>query len=492
MNKTIKMDTIASLFRVNMTTVCSDTVLASCDINTIMSNYDVVQNLTRTVFRDLTSNTAYHITQLRLKINSNDVSKKRSDISTMQQELQNVVADECNNYQLQDIVDLNATPWFERWKDKFLSMHVDYDHDFIGSNFGVFIILSNKDLQTFDSITGKLLAQVRDNTLLRFMTPSFIEHYIVINTDDVGNGDVQQPIESTDIPSNMLPAYNKFCNCFGQNNCSWINVPRQQPGLNMENFLKNFITISLIPWCERQIKILNQAISMRKGLKRNLVLVTRQLLSMGQTTYTNQSVVYTSDAGEMQSRKLGDIAMCLGLYQLASNSYDQAKREFLNDSAWLYYAGACEAYAAAMYMQSKFQKSQIEKAITTYTVTCKSLQLAIRATILAVDLLKIHSPRQAAEYLITIAPNDYDLLCGLLLEQAAHLLSIDKNMRRSAFHYVLAGIKYGRCSLNKLSLRCLAQFNAPDWNAAMDYVKISTNQALERENRQPNTFATAT
>lgn len=464
------MDAVSSLFRVNMVTICSDSVNEACNLNSILDNYDLIDNLSRTTIRDVTSNTAHSITQLRLRTNCIKDSNCRISNEEIQRQLQEIVFEESNKFKPADLIDLQETPWFERWKDKFISHHINYDHDFIGANFGVFIILATKDLQYFDSVSAKLLSQVRENTFLRFLSPSFIEHYVVINTENDSNN----VSESTIIPPQFEQSYNKFTNCFGSDNCSWINVPSSQPDLNFEAFFKNFINQSLIPWCERQIRILNNAISTRKGIKRNLFLVTRQLLNMSQTSYSNQSVVYTPDSGEMQCRKLGDIAMSLGLYSLASSSYDQAKREFLNDGAWLHYAGACEAYAASMYMQRKFQRNYIEKAVSTYIDPCKNIVLATRSTILAIDLLRSHSPRDAAQFFLTLTVNESDLLCGLFLEQASKCFALCGSMRKSAFHHVLAAYRYGKCGLKNLSLRCYAQFNASEWLAASEYVKLST------------------
>lgn len=486
-----------------MVTTCSDSVKALCDINSILRNYDLVTDLQRVTFRDLSSNTAHPITQLRLRINDiDDEQHTKTDINSIQQELLQSVAQESSKYQLTDLVDLDATPWFERWKDKFISAHNSFDHDFIGSNFGVFIIMSTKDLQNFDSIASKLLAKVRNNSMLRFMTNGFIEHYVIVNVieqtstnsqPETGGDNEQQPDETNTVPINYQQAFSRFVNCFGTSNCSWLNIPTQQPGHNIVPFLRQFITSSLVPWCERQVRLLNDAISTRKGLRRNLVIATRQLLNIGQASYANQSVVYTPDAGEMQCRKLGDIAMCLGLHELASSSYDLAKKEFQNDNAWLYYAGACEAHAAAMFMLNKFQRHHIEKAVATYMDPCKSPMLATRATIIATDILRNVAPIDAAKFFVTLTGSDSDLQSALFLEQASRCyLSSKVRLRKASFYYVLAGYRYGRCNLGNLSLRCYAQFNASDWVAATEYVRLSSRHVLDQMSLAAAVTAVAT
>lgn len=480
------MDSISSLFRINMVTICSESAKELCDINAILKNYDLVDNLERIFFRELSSNSALPITQLRLRISS--IEEARSpEVNRTQDRLFKDVLEESSRYKASDLVDLDSTPWYDRWKDSFLSTHCNYEHDFIGSNFGVFIVLSTKDLQTFDSVAWKLLGQVRDDTFLRFMTTSFIEHYVVVNVIEDDQSQDTQPVdsESNITPPSYQAIYSRFVNCFGPNNCSWLNIPKSQTDVHIVPFLKNFITLSLIPWCERQVRILNDAISTRKGLRRNLVIATRQLLSIGQTSYANQSVFYTPDAGEMKCRKLGDIAMSLGLYELASSSYDLARKEFLNDNAWLYYAGACEAYAASMFMLNKFRRDLIEKAVATYMEPCKNFELATRATILATDILRKVNPIDAAKFFLTLTGSEADLQSALFLEQASKCFNLSSRRRKASFYYVLAGYRYSRCNLNNLSLRCYSQFNADEWVAAAEYVKLSSNQVM-KQNLDPN------
>ena len=49
---------------------------------------------------------------------------------------------------------------------------------------------------------------------------------------------------------------------------------------------------------------------------------------------------YTSEAPEMQLRRLGDLTFMFQLYEQAYQTYHTCKRDFNNDHAWLHYAGA--------------------------------------------------------------------------------------------------------------------------------------------------------
>ena len=49
---------------------------------------------------------------------------------------------------------------------------------------------------------------------------------------------------------------------------------------------------------------------------------------------------YSNDSPELFQRKLGDLAFLVQNYELAYNSYHTAKRDFNNEHAWFYFAGA--------------------------------------------------------------------------------------------------------------------------------------------------------
>ncbi len=50
----------------------------------------------------------------------------------------------------------------------------------------------------------------------------------------------------------------------------------------------------------------------------------------------------------MQMRRLADLAFMLQLYEIAYQTYHTAKRDFNNDHAWLYYAGALVCVATIL------------------------------------------------------------------------------------------------------------------------------------------------
>lgn len=83
---------------------------------------------------------------------------------------------------------------------------------------------------------------------------------------------------------------------------------------------------------------------------------------------------YSSDAPELQLRRLGDLCFMFGHYSLAFQAYHSAKRDFNADQAWLYYAGALEMAALSAFMQGEVtRKAQeyMDEGIITYLNSCK-------------------------------------------------------------------------------------------------------------------------
>lgn len=73
----------------------------------------------------------------------------------------------------------------------------------------------------------------------------------------------------------------------------------------------------------------------------------------------------------MQQRKLADICMIFGVYEMAYNLYYAARKDFQTEGAWLYYAGASEMSAIASYFIQKFHPSYFDQVsllhVPTYT-----------------------------------------------------------------------------------------------------------------------------
>ena len=137
-------------------------------------------------------------------------------------------------------------------------------------------------------------------------------------------------------------------------------------------FMDEFCLRALFPYIERQIRFLSDIVTNRSKSKSILSATRRWLGSSKQPTNAN-SVIYSQEASELQTRRLGDLCFMFGLYDAAQSAYYTAKNDFKGDQAWLYFAGAQEMAALASFMSSPqdFPKRYLEGSLHTYLNVCK-------------------------------------------------------------------------------------------------------------------------
>lgn len=145
----------------------------------------------------------------------------------------------------------------------------------------------------------------------------------------------------------------------------------------IKTFVEDFCVKSLIPYAERQIRYLNDVLINRSRSKSLLSATRRWLGGTKPQAGSSNSVIYSQEAAELQTRRLGDLSFMFGLYDLAYNSYYTAKNDFKGDQAWLYFAGAQEMAALSLFMQgnSDYQKRYLESSLHTYLNVCKVFNL---------------------------------------------------------------------------------------------------------------------
>lgn len=257
-------------------------------------------------------------------------------------------------------------------------------------------------------------------------------------------------------------------------------------------FVQDFCFQGLVPFVEKQIRILSDQVANRKGIHRTIFGVTKKLFAgnkpgMQGPASTSNSVVYSQDAPELQVRKLGDLAFMFQLYEVAYQAYHNAKRDFNSDQAWLYFAGASEMAALSVFMQGSSSQHEyparyMESAITTYLYTCKLPELATRATLLSTECLKAKGLHKDAAHQFIRMPNEADLPSALFLEQAAHsfLNCRPPKIRKYAFHNILAGHRFNKCGQRKHALRAYKQaeqvYRERQWNFANDHINYTVGR----------------
>ena len=131
----------------------------------------------------------------------------------------------------------------------------------------------------------------------------------------------------------------------------------------LRKFTRDMVTQSIIPHMERcitswndqvfpQLDILihDQIASYRRGLAGRVFTASRRLFSSsssrsatptsGSGNYDISTSSYPPSTPEAQMRKLADYAFMLRDWRLAHSTYDIVRKDFANDKAWKYAAGA--------------------------------------------------------------------------------------------------------------------------------------------------------
>lgn len=528
---------VRSLFPVHLILSCSDRCNQlldhrfHCSAGSLLRLLPDLSEITGCI-RDPTSSIAHPVTRLNIQFTDLDsLSAPASSAEAVRRRLQQCVASFASQENVDEWGD-EATPWFEAWKQLFLLHQERSDHEFVGAFFGSVFILLSDELDRFKEILTQLQSRINGANIKLFFS-SFMRFFIILNPlslrsydivslepsfrdfvssygisncfwfdildDDIVLTEDNDPNHLTHDPhppdvntqrladplspiSEQAPiGMNGRMHVKGESMDEEVRKSRcQKPVvsqgllLRSEQCLRQMIESTLIPWTEKQMRFLYDAISARKGIRKSI----KQLFGMAPTSGLMRgptTCIYKLESDEMQNRKLADMSMSLGLYELAFKFYHTARDEFRADGACLYFAGASEMTAVTAFLINRFQKHYFEQAISTYQDVCKASDLASRCTLLATDCMRQLYPNEAALFFIRMTSEDSDLRSGLFLEQAAKCFqeSVVPRTRKASFHYVLAGHRYNKCGLKRHSLHCYRRFASKNWTAAIEHVDFT-------------------
>ncbi|XP_018603460.2 trafficking protein particle complex subunit 8 isoform X3 [Scleropages formosus] len=258
----------------------------------------------------------------------------------------------------------------------------------------------------------------------------------------------------------------------------------------IRQFIQEFTFRGLLPHIEKNIRQLNDQLVSRKGLSRSLFSATKKWFGGGKVPEKSISelkntsgLLYPPEAPELQIRKMADLCFLVQHYDLAYSCYHTAKKDFLNDQAMLYAAGALEMAAVSAFLQPgaprPYPAHYMDTAIQTYRDVCKNMVLAERCALLSAEILKSQAKySEAATLLIKMTSEDSDLRSALLLEQAAHCFINTRSpmVRKFAFHMILAGHRFSKAGQKRHALRCYCQamqvYRGKGWSLAEDHINF--------------------
>uniref|UniRef100_A0A0K0G2K8 Trafficking protein particle complex subunit 8 (inferred by orthology to a human protein) n=1 Tax=Strongyloides venezuelensis TaxID=75913 RepID=A0A0K0G2K8_STRVS len=246
--------------------------------------------------------------------------------------------------------------------------------------------------------------------------------------------------------------------------------------------IEDFTINALIPFVERQLKVLNDGWINRKGFAKSLTLGVKKWFGpVTSTNITPSKVVYSPECGELQSRRLADLCVLFGLYSYALPVYQSLKKDFEHDGSWLHYAGTLEMASVCLGTSAlsvkDYPKHYMENALNHYTISSHKPLIALRAGIESYEILvKLNCFEEAATQMVKLASFNFgnDLYPAILSELASEAFRQAKMYRKMCFQYVLTGYRYIKCNQKKMALDCyrkaLPEIINKAWNDANDHI----------------------
>nr|XP_013012552.1 trafficking protein particle complex subunit 8 [Cavia porcellus] len=395
--------------------------------------------------------------------------------------------------------DLNisaTTPWFESYRETFLQSMPASDHEFLNHYLACMLVASSGEAEPMEQFSKLSQEQHRiqhnnDYSYPKWFIPNTLKYYVLLH--DMSAGDEQR---AESIYEEMKQKYGtQGCyllkiNSRTSNRASDEQIPDPWSQYLQKNSVQNQVYVKHNNEANLKSCIPVLLIS-RKGLSRSLFSATKKWFSGSKVPEKSinelkntSGLLYPPEAPELQIRKMADLCFLVQHYDLAYSCYHTAKKDFLNDQAMLYAAGALEMAAVSAFLQPgaprPYPAHYMDTAIQTYRDVCKNMVLAERCVLLSAEILKSQSKySEAAALLIRLTSEDSDLRSALLLEQAAHCFINMKSpmVRKYAFHMILAGHRFSKAGQKKHALRCYCQamqvYKGKGWSLAEDHINFT-------------------
>lgn len=390
-------------------------------------------------------------------------------------------------------------PWMEIYRQFVFRSGPPQNHEYVGHLVACMLVISSSHpspMQQFSDISQQQnRIQHGDSGMnaFKWMTPNTMKYYVLLH--DVNQGDISKAKEVFSSLQSMFgqnAVYLLQINSRAVSTTADTDIPvpwRQFKSLtknrspqgpeaknsdvtlgccltmedhnSLRSFMQDFIVRALLPHLEKTIRNINEQLSTRKGLHKSFFRATRTIFGSSKNSSSASGTGYHNDSNELLVRKAADLCFLSQMYDQALHLYHGAKKDYMNDQAWLHAAGASEMAALSNFMMRNPKQSYpahyMEYAINTYVDVCKKDYLALRCSLVHVECLQLLGLYQeAAFHLVRMTDEKDDLRSALLLEQAAHcyLKMPNPQPKKFAFQLVLAGLRFSKCGQKLHAIRC--------------------------------------
>eukprot|EP00467_Chlorarachnion_reptans_P021576 CAMPEP_0114509028 /NCGR_PEP_ID=MMETSP0109-20121206/12969_1 /TAXON_ID=29199 /ORGANISM="Chlorarachnion reptans, Strain CCCM449" /LENGTH=1300 /DNA_ID=CAMNT_0001688109 /DNA_START=61 /DNA_END=3960 /DNA_ORIENTATION=- len=247
--------------------------------------------------------------------------------------------------------------------------------------------------------------------------------------------------------------------------------------------VSDFIIKTLNPTLERKLGSLNQEVNaQRKGLGNTL----KFMFSGKRSKSGKSSSSYDLKSLESKIRQAADYALLMQDYETAQSHYRIAKQDYAHDKKHRLMASANEMHGlcAVLSGTARGGQSYIDSAAQWYQSNA-DIARATRAVLWAVDAYRSQGlPNVAASLLKRASEREShrtggsQLRAALLIEQAAYMYLrpgiAGIQVRKYAFHLIMAGHMYHKCRLHWHGVRCYRSarcvLRGKRWFHAQDHI----------------------
>lgn len=261
---------------------------------------------------------------------------------------------------------------------------------------------------------------------------------------------------------------------------------------SLTSFATRVVVQGALPDMERRLLRLGEKVNAtRRGFRNQVKLFfgkrepkVKTVSSAGSKT----QIVYELTSGESQIRQLADFSFLMQDYETAVSNYRLVSSDYKADKAWMYYAGAQLMIGVCLALISdgggREMHSAFDNAYTTYTAQ-RDTKRATWAAMLAADACKASGQmKDASVNYLRASEREPGLRGALLLEQAAYTflkMAPVPQVRKYAFHLVMAGHLYHKCNHNILGVRCYTSGSSVYGQRGWFHVEDHINYNLGRD-----------
>eukprot|EP00026_Physarum_polycephalum_P000876 Phypoly_transcript_00877.p1 GENE.Phypoly_transcript_00877~~Phypoly_transcript_00877.p1 ORF type:complete len:1286 (+),score=165.39 Phypoly_transcript_00877:53-3910(+) len=346
-----------------------------------------------------------------------------------------------------------SLPWYEKYKTQFVINGPTVEQEFFHHPIACIIAASSEDKNPMASLV-KLFDPAAPPSIFGepYVESLVPRSYLYVYSSDVARDIADKRLSELKNTFPQTPCYLMKAETLYEAVTGGSPTTARTPDSNISIFLSEFVSKCVAPYFEKHMTELNEVITTsKKGL------LQKFKITFSRKAGEKSEAEANSAAGELATRKLGDLLFFLHDYESALNYYKNCAKDFNNERTWHFYAAAQEMVGLCSYFVGRDTEQFFENAYVYYQKSTQS-RYVVRSSFFYGDILKMRGNfKSASDVFIRAAEKDCEMFCsGLFQEQAAfcHLLTTPVMFRKFCFRMVMAGSRFQEVLKRKHARRC--------------------------------------